>query len=80
MERCLSVDLPEMSYKQLETLALTSKTRVEDELVEAIRVYIAYRKNYLDDSFFRLCKSGKSNIGNLSEAHDAYLYGHMVDK
>ncbi len=80
MERCLSVDIPEMSYKQLEILALTSRTRVEDELVEAIRVYIAYRKNYIDDPFFQIGKSGKSNIGNLSEAHDAYLYGHMADK
>ena len=80
MERCLSVDLPEMSYKQLETLALKSRTSVEDELVEAIKVYIAYRKNYIDDPFFHIGKSGESDIGNLSEAHDTYLYGHMDDK
>ncbi len=80
MERCLSIDLPERSYKQLKTLALISRTRVEDELVVAIKVYIAYRKNYINDPFFLIGKTGKSGIGNLSEHHDAYLYGNMDDK
>ena len=80
MEKCLSVDLPEMSYRQIEKLALETRNRVEDELVEAIKVYIAFRNNYIDDPFFHIGKSGASEVGNLSEAHDKYLYGHMAGK
>lgn len=77
MQRSLSVTLPEISYMQLEELALESRTRVEEELVEAVNVYIAYRKNFIDAHFSFIGKSAKPDTGNIYEPNDDPLIKYI---
>ncbi len=80
MERCYTVEIPEVSYKQLEALARERSSKVQNELLEAIKSYIELRKGYANDSFFQIHSSGKSGLGDLSEFHDSYLYGDKSEK
>lgn len=75
MQNHSAVNLPETPYKKLQALASRRKTQVEDELLEAVKFYTEYRENYLGDPFFQLGNAGATDLGDLAENHDKYLYG-----
>ena len=79
-EKSLTVEIDEATYGQLETIAQQNKTKLEDEVIEAVKTYIEHRIVYDSDPFFQIGKGGRSGLGDLSEAHDKYLYGYEKDK
>ena len=61
---------------QLEAIGQKQGYALEDEVAEAIKVYIEQMNEYSNDSFFQIGKAGKSGVGDLAKAHDKYLYPH----
>lgn len=74
-EKSLTIELDEVTYEELETLAREKETKLEDEIGEALRTYIEWRKEYRNDPFFKLQNAGKSGLKDLAKEHDKYLYG-----
>ena len=60
---------------QLEAIGQKQGYTLEDEVVEAIKLYVEQMNMYSNDSFFQIGKAGKSGLKDLSKAHDEYLYG-----
>lgn len=75
MGKTFSIELDEVTYQQLNTIAKEHETQLENTVVEAIKDYIKKRTEYVNDPFFRIIGSGKSGLSDLSEKHDKYLYG-----
>jgi len=80
MGKSLTVELDEFAYKQLEVIAQERNSKLEDEIAEAVKAYIEWRRAYSEDPFFQIGKAGRSGLGDLAEAHDKYLYGYKGSK
>lgn len=59
---------------QLEAIGQKQGYTLEDEVAEAIKLYIEQMSAYSNDSFFQIGKAGKSGLKDLAKAHDEYLY------
>ncbi len=75
MNRVLTVTLDEATYLHLSTLAQEKHIDVEAEVLQAIRAYLRQQRSYREDPFFQIGPDGHSDLGDLSENHDKYLYG-----
>jgi metal-responsive CopG/Arc/MetJ family transcriptional regulator len=73
-ERSISIKIKENIYGQLEAIAQKQGSKLEDEIMEAIRSYIERMSGYRNDPFFQIGKAGKSGLKDLAKAHDKYLY------
>jgi hypothetical protein len=47
---------------------------LEDEVAEAIKLYVEQMNAYSNDSFFQIGNAGKSGLTDLAKSHDTYLY------
>ncbi len=78
MSKHLSINLPEVIYKQLEHIANQHHCRIENELKAAIKMYL--ESNQVQDngsevdSFFQIGGSGESGLQDLAKSHDKHLY------
>lgn len=79
-EKRLIVEVDEATYGQLVTIAQQNESKLEDEVMEAVKAYVERKRVYNSDPFFQIGKAGRSGLGDLSEAHDKYLYGYEKDK
>ncbi|MEA1998440.1 MAG: hypothetical protein U9N61_03830 [Euryarchaeota archaeon] len=59
---------------QLEAIGQKQGYALEDEVAEAIKLYVEQMNAYSNDSFFQIGKAGKSGLKDLAKAHDTYLY------
>lgn len=59
---------------QLEAIGQKQGYTLEDEVAEAIKLYIEQMSAYSNDSFFQIGKAGKFGLKDLAKAHDEYLY------
>lgn len=76
MGKSLTIEIDASSYEQLRVIAQERNSKLEDEIAEAVKAYIEWRRVYGEDPFFQIGKAGRSGLGDLAEAHDRYLYGH----
>ena len=76
-EKSIIIGVKENIYGQLEGIAQKQGSNLEDEIMEAIKLYIARMSTYSDDPFFQIGKAGKSGLKDLAKAHDKYLYGKV---
>ena len=74
-EKSISIEIKENIYGQLEAIAQKQGSKLEYEIMEAIKSYIERMSTYSDDPFFQIGKAGKSGLKDLAKAHDKYLYG-----
>ncbi|MBT9139310.1 MAG: hypothetical protein DDT31_01894 [Syntrophomonadaceae bacterium] len=74
-EKSVTIEIEETIYKELEAAAREQGSKLEDEVVEAIRADLERRRGYSNDPFFQIGKGGKSGLRDLAKAHDKYLYG-----
>ena len=75
-EKSMTIGIKEDIYGQLKTIAEKRRSKLEDEVTEAIKSYIERMSAYSNDSFFQIGKAGKSGLKDLAKGHDEYLYGH----
>ena len=75
-EKSITIGIKENIYELLEAIAQKQGSKVEDELTEAIKLYIERMSAYSNDPFFQVGKAGKSGLKDMAKAHDKYLYGH----
>ncbi len=73
-EKSISIEIKENIYGQLEAIAQKQGSKLEDEIMEAIKLYIERISGYRNDPFFQIGKAGKSGLKDLAKAHDKYLY------
>ncbi len=74
-EKSITIEIKGNIYGLLEAIAQKQGSKLEDEIMEAIKLYIAQMSAYSDDPFFKIGKAGKSGLKDLAKAHDKYLYG-----
>ena len=74
-EKSISIEIKENIYGQLEAIAQKQGSKLEYEIMEAIKSYIERMSAYSDDPFFQIGEAGKSGLKDLAKAHDKYLYG-----
>ena len=79
-EKSLTIVIEESIYKQLEEVVEKRGFKLEDEVTEAIKLYIDRMRSYRNDPFFQISKAGKSGLKDLAKAHDEYLYGRKETK
>lgn len=75
MGKDITIEIGENTYNQLEAIAEKKGSKLNDEIMEAIKTYVERMNVFSDDPFFKIGKAGKSGLGDLSESHDKYLYG-----
>ncbi len=75
-EKSLVLKIGENIYGQLEALAQSQGSKLEDEVKKAIKVYIERAREYSNDPFFQIGTGGKSGLKDLAKAHDKYLYAN----
>ena len=80
MARTVTVEMDEVMYRKLEWLTEKDGGEPKDTLVQAVEAYLARREAYVEDPFFQIGKGGRSDLGDLAEAHDRYFYGAGKDK
>jgi hypothetical protein len=79
-EKSITMGIKENIYGQLGAIAQKRGSKLEDEIMEAIKSYIERMSTYSDDPFFQIGKAGKSGLKDLAKAHDDYLYGRKEDE
>ena len=76
-EKSMTIEIKANIYGQLEAIAQEQGSKLEDEIMAAIKSYIAQMSAYSDDPFFQIGKAGTSGLKDLAKAHDEYLYGKV---
>ena len=74
-EKSMTIEINANIYGQLEAIAQKHGSKLEYEIMEAIKSYIERMSTYSDDPFFQIGTAGKSGLKDLAKAHDKYLYG-----
>ena len=74
-EKSITIGIKANLYGQLEAIAEKQGSKLEEEITEAIKLYVERVSTYSDDPFFQIGKAGKSGLKYLAKAHDEYLYG-----
>ncbi|MCL0066208.1 hypothetical protein M1N79_04960 [Dehalococcoidia bacterium] len=80
MRKSFIVEIDEAAHKELEVIGQERNSKLENEIAEAVKAHIEWRKAYANDPFFQIGKAGRSGLGDLAEAHDRYLYNYEGSK
>ncbi|MEW6608815.1 MAG: hypothetical protein AB1414_15450 [bacterium] len=71
----MNITIDSKVYNEFNKIVHEQNQPIEKEILKAIQEYIGKKKEYLNDSFFKIGASGISDITDGSINHDKYLYG-----
>ncbi len=75
MSQKITIEIPDKVAKAFNQLLNQKKKNLQEGIIQVINEYIGQRMEYLQDPFFKIGSSGKSDSSDVSENHDKYLYG-----